>query len=180
LPLYHGTSEKVLQTSIGHLEGSSLPIGGDSTHSILSGHRGLPSSRLFSDLDKLKVGDHWTVSILNETYTYQVDQIRTVKPDDLRDLQIVKGKDYQTLVTCTPYGVNTHRLLVRGHRVPNDNGNALVVAEAIQIEPIYIAPFIAIFLTLILLLISLEVTRRARQRKKILKQAMRKEENNDL
>lgn len=180
LPLYHGTSEKVLQTSIGHLEGSSLPIGGDSTHSILSGHRGLPSSRLFSDLNKLKAGDHWTVSILNETYTYQVDQIRTVKPDDLRDLQIVKGKDYQTLVTCTPYGVNTHRLLVRGHRVPNDNGNALVVAEAIQIEPIYIAPFIAIFLTLILLLIFLEVTRRARQRKKILKQAMRKEENNDL
>ncbi|VTS16683.1 sortase [Streptococcus porcinus] len=175
LPLYHGTSDKVLQTSIGHLEGSSLPIGGRSTHSILSGHRGLPSSKLFSDLDKLRVGDRWTVSILNETFSYEVDQIRTVEPDDLRDLQIVKGKDYQTLVTCTPYGVNTHRLLVRGHRVSNANGNALIVAEAIQIDPIYIAPFFGFLLIILLLLLFLEITRRSQKRKAILKNALKKE-----
>lgn len=175
LPLYHGTSDKVLQTSIGHLEGSSLPIGGRSTHSILSGHRGLPSSKLFSDLDKLRVGDRWTVSILNETFSYEVDQIRTVEPDDLRDLQIVKGKDYQTLVTCTPYGVNTHRLLVRGHRVRNANGNALIVAEAIQIDPIYIAPFFGFLLIILLLLLFLEITRRSQKRKAILKNALKKE-----
>ncbi|WP_205015417.1 class C sortase [Streptococcus porcinus] len=177
LPLYHGTSDKVLQTSIGHLEGSSLPIGGRSTHSILSGHRGLPSSRLFSDLDKLRVGDRWTVSILNETFTYEVDQIRTVEPDDLRDLQIVKGKDYQTLVTCTPYGINTHRLLVRGHRVSNANGNALIVAEAMQIDPIYIAPFFGFLLITLLLLLFLEITRRSQKRKAILKNALKKESN---
>ncbi|WP_205029792.1 class C sortase [Streptococcus porcinus] len=175
LPLYHGTSDKVLQTSIGHLEGSSLPIGGRSTHSILSGHRGLPSSRLFSDLDKLRVGDRWTVSILNETFTYEVDQIRTVEPDDLRDLQIVKGKDYQTLVTCTPYGINTHRLLVRGHRVSNANGNALIVAEAMQIDPIYIAPFFGFLLITLLLLLFLEITRRSQKRKAILKNVLKKE-----
>ncbi|MGT2722379.1 class C sortase [Streptococcus porcinus] len=177
LPLYHGTSDKVLQTSIGHLEGSSLPIGGRSTHSILSGHRGLPSSRLFSDLDKLRVGDRWTVSILNETFTYEVDQIRTVEPDDLRDLQIVKGKDYQTLVTCTPYGINTHRLLVRGHRVSNNDGNALIVAEAMQIDPIYIAPFFGFLLITLLLLLFLEITRRSQKRKAILKNALKKESN---
>lgn len=171
LPIYHGTSEKVLQTSIGHLEGSSLPIGGKSTHSLLSGHRGLPSSRLFSDLDKLRVGDRWTVSILNESFTYEVDQIRTVEPDDLRDLQMIKGKDYQTLITCTPYGVNTHRLLVRGHRVSNANGDALIVAEAIQIDPIYIAPFFALLLILILLFFFLETTRRSQKRQEILKKA---------
>lgn len=174
LPLYHGTTEKVLQTSIGHLEGSSLPIGGKSTHSILSGHRGLPSSRLFSDLDKLRVGDRWTVNVLNETFTYEVDQIRTVEPDDLRDLQIVKGKDYQTLVTCTPYGINTHRLLVRGHRVSNANGNALIVAEAIQIDPIYIAPFFALLLIVLLLLIFLEITCRSQKRKAILQNTLGK------
>ncbi|ESR08725.1 C-type sortase [Streptococcus iniae IUSA1] len=178
LPLYHGTTEEVLQSSIGHIEGTSLPVGGNSTHSILSGHRGLPSSRLFSDLDKLKVGDRWTVSILNETYTYEVDQIRTVLPNDLRDLQIVDNKDYQTLVTCTPYGINTHRLLVRGHRVANDDGNALVVADAIQIEPIYIAPFIAAFMILLLLLFFFETTRRSRKRKAIFKNLMGKEVNN--
>ncbi|WP_159544157.1 class C sortase [Streptococcus halichoeri] len=168
LPLYHGTNDKVLQTSIGHIEGSSLPIGGQSTHAILSGHRGLPSSRLFSDLDKLKIGDRWTVSILNHSYSYEVDQIRIVRPNDLRDLQIVKGKDYQTLVTCTPYGVNTHRLLVRGHRVPNENGNAMVVADALQIEPIYIAPFIAAIVLMVLLLIFLGATRRTQQRQDLL------------
>lgn len=179
LPLYHGTSETVLQTSIGHLEGTSLPVGGESTHSVLSGHRGLPSAKLFSDLDKLKVGDRWTVSILNETYTYEVDQIRTVLPKDLSNIQIEEGKDYQTLLTCTPYGINTHRLLVRGRRVANEDGNALVVADALQIEPIYIAPFIGIPMILALLAGFLRWTSLQQKRKAILKKWQRKEDKYD-
>ncbi|MDQ0223426.1 class C sortase [Streptococcus moroccensis] len=175
LPIYHGTSEDVLQTSIGHLEGTSLPVGGDSTHSVLSGHRGLPSARLFSDLDKLKEGDRWTVNILNETYTYEVDQIRIVEPKDLSNIQIEEGKDYQTLLTCTPYGVNTHRLLVRGHRVANENGEALVLADAIQIEPIYIMPFIAIPVLGILLIVFINKTNQDYKRKQVLKQYKRKD-----
>ena len=152
LPIYHGISEPVLQQSIGHIEGSSLPVGGKSTHCIVSGHRGLPSARLFSDLDMLKEGDSWTMTVLNETVTYEVDQIRVVLPTDLSNLQIKEGKDYCTLVTCTPYGINTHRMLVRGHRIPNHNGNADVIADAIQIEPVYIAPFVAAPIILILLI----------------------------
>ena len=114
LPIYHGTEENVLQTSIGHLEESSLPVGGESTHSMLSGHRGLPSARLFTDLDKLREGDTFTLTILNETLTYEVDHIWIVEPSDLSHLTIEDGKDYCTLITCTPYGVNTHRMLVRG------------------------------------------------------------------
>lgn len=172
LPIYHGTTEEVLQTSIGHLEGTSLPVGGASTHSVLSGHRGLPSAKLFSDLDKLKVGDRWTVSILNETYTYEVDQIRIVLPKDLSNIQIEEGKDYQTLLTCTPYGVNTHRLLVRGHRVANEDGDALVVADAIQIEPIYIAPFIGVPFVLILLMIFLVSSHKDRKRNRLFKRQL--------
>lgn len=175
LPIYHGTSEEVLQTSIGHLEGTSLPIGGKSTHSVLSGHRGLPSSVLFSNLDKLKEGDRWTVHILDETYTYEVDQIRTVLPQDLSNIHIEEGQDYQTLLTCTPYGINTHRLLVRGHRVENENGNALVVADAIQVEPMYIVPFIAIPIIVILLTIFFVSTHREKKRKEAYKQALGKE-----
>ncbi|WMB28829.1 class C sortase [Streptococcus didelphis] len=171
LPIYHGTNKSVLNNSIGHLEGTSLPVGGESTHSVLSGHRGLPSSRLFTDLDKLKIGDRWTLNILNETYTYEVDQIRTVLPKDLSNIQIEKGKDYQTLLTCTPYGVNTHRLLVRGHRVANKNGKALVVADAIQIEPSYIAPIIGLIIILILLSIWGINAYLTRQRKGVLKEA---------
>lgn len=170
LPLYHGTSEDVLQNSIGHIEGTSLPVGGTSTHSVLSGHRGLPSSRLFTDLDQLKVGDRWTVSILNETYTYEVDQIRTVLPTDLSNIQIEEGKDYQTLVTCTPYGINTHRLLVRGHRVSNEDGDGLVTPDAIQIEPIYIAPFIGVPIVILLLGIFIALSRERRKRRRILKE----------
>ena len=176
LPIYHGTTEEVLQTSIGHLEGTSLPIGGSGTHSVLSGHRGLPSARLFSDLDKLRVGDRWTVHILNETYTYEVDQIRVVLPQDLSNIQIEAGKDYQTLLTCTPYGVNTHRLLVRGHRVANEDGDALVLADAIQIEPIYIAPFIAIPLILSLLMIFLFSTRQQQKRKQLVEKIKKGED----
>lgn len=157
LPVYHGIGESVLQTSIGHIEGSSLPVGGEGTHSVLSGHRGLPSARLFTDLDKLVIGDTWTLHILNETLTYEVDRIRIVEPYDLSEIKIDKGKDYCTLVTCTPYGINIHRLLVRGHRIANASGEAQVVADALQIEPIYIAPFIAVPV-LLLLIISVVVT----------------------
>lgn len=117
LPIYHGTGEAVLQSGVGHLEGSSLPIGGENTHTILSGHRGLPSSKLFTNIDKLSEGDTFTIRVLNEVLTYEVDQIETVEPYMLNYLEIEEGMDYCTLVTCTPYGVNTHRLLVRGHRV---------------------------------------------------------------
>ena len=146
LPIYHGTSDAVLQTSIGHLAESSLPVGGKGSHCVLSGHRGLPSAKLFSDLDKMVQGDTFTLSVLNETYTYQVDQIRVVEPTDLRELTIRPGMDLCTLVTCTPYGVNSHRLLVRGHRVKTINGDAKVVADALQIQPVHVAPFIMIFI----------------------------------
>lgn len=117
LPIYHGTSEAVLQVAVGHIEGTSLPVGGPSTHSAISGHRGLPSAKLFTNLDDLKVGDVFYINILNKTLTYEIDQVSTVLPQDVSLLDIVEGEDYCTLVTCTPYGVNTHRLLVRGHRV---------------------------------------------------------------
>ena len=162
-PIYHGTEETVLQIAIGHIENTSLPVGGKNTHCAISGHRGLPSARLFTDLDKVKEGDTWTITVMNETMTYECDQIRIVLPDDLSNLQIEKGKDLCTLITCTPYGINTHRLLVRGHRVPNANGTADVTADGIQIEPIYIAPFLAGPIILILLLILLISTRRAKR-----------------
>ena len=146
LPIYHGTDESVLQTSIGHLEQTSLPVGGEGSHCVLSGHRGLPSAKLFSDLNKLVEGDVFTLSILNETLSYQVDRIRVVEPADLTELRIIPGRDLCTLVTCTPYGVNSHRLLVRGHRVKNINGDAKVVADALQIQPVHVAPFIMIFI----------------------------------
>lgn len=168
LPIYHGTSEEVLQTSIGHLEGTSLPVGGEGSHCALSGHRGLPSAKLFSDLDKLKEGDTFIMVILNETLTYEVDQIRVVEPSDLSALRVEPGQDYCTLVTCTPYGINTHRLLVRGHRVENADGDLRVVADAIQIEPVYIAPFIAvpmILILLVLMLISTSIRQKADKRK---------------
>ena len=165
LPIYHGIDESTLQTSIGHLEESSLPVGGMNTHSMLSGHRGLPSARLFTDLDKLREGDTFTITILNETLTYEVDHIWIVEPSDMSHLTIEDGKDYCTLITCTPYGINTHRLLVRAHRIDNLNGNAMVVADAIQIRPVFIAPFIAAPM-LLLLLIYVLISTSARYRKK--------------
>ena len=158
LPVYHGIEDEILQVAIGHLEGTSLPVGGPSTHCSVSGHRGLPSARLFSDLDKMVEGDTFTLTVLNRTVTYQVDQIRVVVPTDLSDLQIKKGRDYCTLVTCTPYGINTHRLLIRGHRVANAQGDALVTADAMQIEAIYIAPFFAIPILILLVLLLLNRT----------------------
>lgn len=152
LPVYHGTDEAVLQISIGHLEQSSLPVGGETSHCMMSGHRGLPSARLFTDLDKLKEGDTFTMTILNETLTYEVDHIWIVEPSDLSHLVLEDGKDYCTLITCTPYGINSHRLLVRAHRIENINGDAMVVADAIQIRPVYIAPFLAIPILILLLI----------------------------
>ena len=118
LPIYHGTSKAVLQEAVGHLEGSSLPIGGESTHTVISGHRGLPSAKLFTELDKMAIGNVFYLHVLGETLTYEVDQIQIIEPDEMETLKIQKGQDQCTLVTCTPYGINTHRLLVRGHRIP--------------------------------------------------------------
>ena len=160
LPIYHGTDDTILQIAVGHITGSSLPVGGETSHCIVSGHRGLPSAKLFSDLDELVVGDLWTVNVLDQTLTYEVDQIRVVLPANLNFLEMEDGKDYCTLVTCTPYGVNTHRLLVRGHRVPNVQGNARVTADALQIEPAYVAPFIGIPIILILIVMLIIATRK--------------------
>lgn len=163
VPIYHGTEESVLQVAIGHLETTSLPVGGESTHTQVSGHRGLPSARLFTDLDKIKEGDTWTITVLNETLTYECDQIRVVEPEDLSDLNLAEGEDLCTLITCTPYGINTHRLLVRGHRVPNAQGSADVTADGILIEPIYIAPVLAVPAIMLLLVLLLVSTRRAKR-----------------
>ena len=162
LPIYHGTDEAVLQIAVGHIEGSSRPVGGESTHCVLSGHRGLPSARLFTDLDKLVVGDEFILRVLDETLTYEVDQIRTVLPYELDELAIEEGQDYCTLVTCTPYGINTHRLLVRGHRVENqaEAKTVRVTADAMQIEPVIVAPMVAAPMLLILLIILLLPKRR--------------------
>ena len=176
LPIYHGTEEDILQTSIGHLEQSSLPVGGESAHCLLSGHRGLPSARLFTDLDKLREGDTFTMTILNETLTYEVDHIWIVLPDDLSHLSIESGKDYCTLITCTPYGVNSHRLLVRGHRIQNANGNAMVAADAIQIQPVFIAPFLMMPLLLALIIYVIVSTSVKRRQNKDLKGQYLKEQ----
>ena len=154
LPVYHGTSESVLQVAVGHLEWTSLPVGGESSHCVVSGHRGLPSAKLFTDLDKLAEGDVFIFRILDEILTYEVDQILIVEPDQTDALQIQQGQDLCTLVTCTPYGINSHRLLVRGHRVENaaEAKVVRVTADAVQIEPVIVAPVVAAPLLLILLI----------------------------
>ena len=161
LPIYHGTDADALQVGVGHIEGSSLPVGGESTHCAISGHRGLPSAKLFSDLDKLTVGDRFILRVLDETLTYEVDQIHTVLPGEMDELEIVEGEDYCTLVTCTPYGINTHRLLVRGHRVENstDKEPARVTADETRTEPLgkisILLPVLVFAILLMLLLIFL-------------------------
>ncbi|MCR4951944.1 MAG: class C sortase [Solobacterium sp.] len=157
-PIYHGTDEAVLQIAIGHLEFTSLPSGGLGTHCALSGHRGLPSARLFTDIDQLVVGDTFMIQVLDRTLTYEVDQIREVLPEELQDLQIEADKDYCTLITCTPYGINTHRLLVRGHRVENAASQVRVVADAIQIRAEYVAPLVMIPMLTVLLIVLLITT----------------------
>lgn len=153
LPIYHGTSDSVLAIAVGHIPGSSMPIGGSGTHSVLSGHRGLPSARLFTDIDKLAPGDTFELRVLNELATYEVDQIRVVLPYEISELEIKLGEDQCTLVTCTPYGINTHRLLVRGHRIANDDTHVHITADAVQIEPMIIAPIVAAPIIIFLLIL---------------------------
>ena len=157
LPIYHGTEESVLQIAAGHLEWSSLPVGGESSHCVISGHRGLPSAKLFTDLDKLQEGDVFVLRVLDEVLTYEVDQIRVVEPSQVSDLEIVEGSDLCTLVTCTPYGINTHRLLVQGHRIENiqESQTIRVTSDAMQIEPLIVAPIVATPVLLLLLVLLL-------------------------
>ena len=152
LPIYHGTSEQVLSVAVGHLEGSSFPVGGLGTHSVLSAHRGLPSSKLFTDLNKLEIGDTFTVTILDRLITYEVDQIEIVEPTDLKKLEIDPEKDYITLMTCTPYGINTHRLLVRGTRIENTKEKTFITTEAFQVSNLIVTPLVALPIIFILLL----------------------------
>ena len=155
LPIYHGTSEGVLQIAAGHVEGSSLPTGGENTHCVISAHRGLPSARLFTDLDKMQIGDTFTLSVVDRILTYEVDQILAVLPHEVEPLYVQEGEDYCTLVTCTPYGINTHRLLVRGTRIENAEEVVVrrVTADAVQIQPLLVAPLVAAPILLLLLII---------------------------
>ena len=166
LPVYHGTEEEVLQVAVGHIEWSSLPTGGANTHCVVSGHRGLPSARLFTDLDQMIVGDVFMMNVLNQTLTYQVDQIKIVLPHETEDLLIEEGKDYCTLVTCTPYGVNSHRMLVRGKRIDNIEAAKVirVTADAVRIEPILVAPAVAAPILLILLIVLMLPKRKNKRR----------------
>lgn len=169
LPIYHGTDESILQIAIGHIAGTSMPVGGEGTHCVLSGHRGLPSARLFTDIDRLVVGDEFMIRTLDEVLTYEVDQILIVLPDDTNALKIEKDKDLCTLVTCTPYGINSHRLLVRGHRVETvDQTTIRVTADAIRIEPLVVAPMVAapILLGLLLYVLISADTRKKKAKKK--------------
>ena len=160
LPIYHTVEESVLQTAVGHIPGSSLPVGGESCHTVLSGHRGLPSARLFTDLDQIVEGDVFTITVLDETFTYRVDQIRIVLPEEINELAIEQGKDYCTLVTCTPYGVNTHRMLVRGIRIENEREAATVTADAKQIATYIVIPAVGVPVLFVLLIVMLIVSRR--------------------
>lgn len=152
LPIYHGTSEEVLNIAAGHLQGSSLPVGGKNTHAVISAHRGLPSAKLFTDLDQLVVGDTFTITVLGEVYTYEIEKILTVKPEEVDKLAIIPNGDYVTLMTCTPYGINTHRLLLRSHRIETTyHYDAKVVADAVQIDPILAVPVISAPLVIFLI-----------------------------
>ena len=155
LPIYHSVSETVLNSSVGHLEGSSLPIGGKGTHSILSAHRGLPSAKLFTELDKLEIGDTFKITILDETLVYKVDKISIVKPNDRKELKIDKDNDYVTLLTCTPYGINTHRLLVRGVRVQGDIKKDYITTEGFKVNKLIVMPIIELQIIALLLIVLL-------------------------
>ena len=153
LPIYHGISAEVLNIACGHIEGTSLPVGGEGTHSVLSAHRGLPHARLFTDLDKMEVGDTFTLTVLNQTLTYQVDQIKVVLPSETNDIQIVAGADLCTLLTCTPYGINSHRLLVRGTRIENAAPKLYVTSNAYKIDSLVATPVVAAPILLVLLIV---------------------------
>ena len=168
LPIYHGTSDKVLNSAVGHVEGSSLPVGGESTHAVLSAHRGLPSAKLFTNLDKVEIGDVFTVRILDRTITYRVDQILIVFPHETEALNLVPGEDYCTLVTCTPYGINTHRMLVRGTRIENIEPDRVinVITEAYQIDPLIVTPAVAAPMLGLLLVVLLVKSGKSNKSKK--------------
>ena len=172
LPIYHGTSDKVLSKGVGHLEGSSLPVGGENTHCVMSAHRGLPSSKLFTDLDRVEKGDTFQIVVLDQVLTYQVDFIKVIEPTDISDLQIIEGGDYCTLFTCTPYGINTHRLLVRGIRIETIKEKPVIYVsnEAFRIDPLLVTPAVAAPMLLVLLIHLLvkyrEPPKNTRQKKK--------------
>lgn len=155
LPIYHGTTNEVLSKAVGHLEGTSLPVGGKGTHSVLSAHRALPSFKLFTDLDKLELKDTFVITILDKTLTYEVDKITIVKPNQISNLKIEKNQDYVTLLTCTPYGINTHRLLVRGKRIENNQKNIYITTEGYKINNLLVIPLLSLPIILFLLLIIL-------------------------
>lgn len=175
LPIYHGTSSEVLNKGVGHLEGSSLPVGGENTHCVMSAHRGLPSAKLFTDLDRLEKGDTFQIIVLDRVLTYQVDFIKVIEPTNISDLQIIEGGDYCTLFTCTPYGINTHRLLVRGVRIETIKEKPVIYVsnEAFQLEPLLVTPAVAAPMLLVLLIHLLVKYREPPQKKKQTK----KEEN---
>lgn len=163
LPIYHGTGEAVLNIAVGHLEGSSLPVGGESTHCVLSAHRGLPSARLFTDIDQLVVGDVFTITVLDEVLTYEVEEINIVLPHEMDKLAIQSGKDYVTLMTCTPYGVNTHRLLLRSRRIDTvyeQERTIRVSADAVQMDPLIVVPLISAPMVLVLIIFWMIGSRR--------------------
>ena len=167
LPIYHGTSEGVLQIASGHIQGSSLPVGGENTHAVISGHRGLPSARLFTDLDQMVEGDVFTINVLNEVLTYEVEKILVILPTETDKLAIIPGEDEVTLMTCTPYGINSHRLLIRAHRIATLNDKTVKVsADAVQIDQMKVLPYVAVPL-LILLIIYWNISSRLRRKKKL-------------
>lgn len=169
LPIYHGTSEGVLSAAVGHLQGSTLPVGGVGNHSVISAHRGLPSAKLFSDLDKLMVGDTFTITVLKDVYTYEIEEINIVEPDQMDKLICVPGKDLVTLMTCTPYGVNSHRMLVRAHRTDNvlDAENSKASADAVQVDSMSVVPFVAVPFLILLILYWIFGGKRKKRRTKI-------------
>lgn len=153
IPIYHGTSESVLNVAAGHLEGSTIPVGGPTTHSVISAHRGLPSAKLFTDLDRLVVGDIFTINVLGEVYTYEVEEIHIVLPHEMDKLLVVPGEDIVTLMTCTPYAVNTHRLLLRSHRIDTKYvSDAKVVSDATKVDPMLVVPILSAPMVLLLIL----------------------------
>jgi len=165
VPIYHGTSEEVLQSGVGHLKNTSLPVGGESSHAVLSGHRGLANAKIFTDLNQIEIGDVFYIKVLHHTFAYQVDQILTVEPSDTSALAIEEGKDYVTLVTCTPYAINTHRLLVRGTRIPYED--AQEVAEELSLDrgmPFYMKALIGGIAAVIVIIIVLKVVEKKRRK----------------
>lgn len=181
LPIYHGTSDRVLNSAVGHVEGSSIPVGGESTHSVMSAHRGLPSAKLFTNLDKVEIGDVFTIKILDKLLTYQVDQILIVLPNETEALNLVKGEDYCTLVTCTPYGINTHRMLVRGTRIENLEEEKFIniITEAYQIDPLIVTPAVAAPMLAALLIILLAKSAKDSKKKTKNKVKENNKENNE-